>query len=761
MSSDSIDSQWQLKKELFQAACEMSPLEQQQFLDTRIQSDSIRDEVNRLLRLHRSGDSFLKSPLETQLPAVPDHSPPLDRYIGQSTGEFRIQRLLGVGGMGAVYLARQKYPDRNVALKILDQRPHQSERRIQRFVHEITVLARLDHPGIAKIYSAGGFDFGRGLQSWFAMELVSGVTLGSYLELTAPNLEEKLDLLIQICQAVHHAHLRGVVHRDLKPSNILVAWADRVSCPTGENQPDGSRDSKSSQVLTKIVDFGIARITDDSNQSLTVDGEILGTLDYMSPEQLAGKPEQVDGRSDVFSIGMIGFEMLTGSLAYQRRGQSLSNMISRASIDPPARLRELVPSASRDLELIFATAVAQDPQQRYVSARDLALDLQRFLNHERPLVREPSVFYRTRRLVSQHRGLFFGTLATMAGLAVGMIFYAGAAGRANQNATELKYEVDKAQAINDFIANDLVMRFLGVSAASNKPRNEMSQLVGEASQKISTMFRGQPINEAAIRNEIGTIFYNLQDYEKADAEYSKAKALWETNLGNRHNDTLKAVNNLGQSYLTQGKLEQAAPLLEEAYRGRLATLGPDHTLTINSKINLANLYMNSQRLAEAEQMLTEVLAQRTDWGQDSDKSILAAMANLGVVHLRHGRVDEALRLHQKSYEIGVEHYGEGHPTTIRLAMRLAQTLLRAGKVDDADKLVQNCLPRLRALTGADSPETVAAVRLLSRICRSQGDLKKALLHLREAERVLLAGKRNDVQLKKIQSEIEALQLGKQ
>jgi eukaryotic-like serine/threonine-protein kinase len=759
MTTGYSDPQWQLKKELFQAALELPPAQQQEFLNTQIQSETLREEVCRLLKLHGTDDSFLSSPFESRSESSQSGARMTDPYVGQAMNGFTIQRLLGLGGMGAVYLAQQINPDRAVALKILDQPQHQTEKRIRRFMHEINVLARLDHPGIAKIYSAGTFDFGRGLQRWFAMELVNGETLGKFIESCGLDLQHKIDLLIQICEAVDHAHVRGVVHRDLKPSNILVSLSETS---VGKKAAEGARRIESQSASIKIVDFGIARITDDTEElPLTLDGEILGTLHYMSPEQFAGKQEQVDGRSDVFAIGMIGFEMLTGKLAYDRRGLSMSEIIARANVDSSTRLRKIQPSFSRDLESIFATALAPDRQLRYLSPRDLANDLRRYLNGERPLVRKPSVIYRARRFVSLHRGLVFGTLATIVGLTVGMIFYANAAQRANRNATELKYEVDKAQTINDFITNDLVTRFLLASAGPNGQRDDLGRRVEEASEKIAIMFHNQPTYQAAIHNELGTLFYNLRNFEKAEGEYLKAKSIWESQLGPNHNDTLKAVNNLGQTFLALGKHDQAEKLVEQAYLGRLASLGQDNPLTISSKINLAHVYMQTNRVSQAKQMLTEIVERKTDWGQDSDKAILTAMANLGAIHIQDGQLDEALQLHQRGFEIGRKHYGEVHPTSISLTMRFAQTLHRAGRNEEAQTLIEQSLPQLKASSGSESLETVNALRLLSRISRDLEKPDRALQLLREAEKSLLESKRDEKLLKKVQSELTALEQGKQ
>lgn len=752
MSTESTsfsDSQWKLKKALFLVAIEL-PIEQREtFLDSLTVSESTRDDIRRMLECHEAEDSFLQSPFDNNGSSKPGDSQ-TELCIGQSPAGFTIEALVGWGGMGSVYRARQENPNRNVALKVLNSPTRHDEHRVRRFEHEVAILARLDHPSIARIFSAGSFDFGRGEQPWYAMEWIGGQTLSQFMESQRLETRDKIEILIQICEAVQHAHERGVIHRDLKPSNILVL------------DPSSGRAGNFDLWKIKIVDFGIARLLsgDELDRQLTLDGEILGTLSYMSPEQICRSTIEIDARSDVFSIGMIGFELLSGRLPYERRGSSLSEIVSRAGRELPLRLRQFDSSLSQDLEAVFDAALQPDPTQRYLSAANLAADLQRCLVGERPRVRPPSMYYRMRRFVSNHRSLVVGTVATILALCIGLFFYASEARRVAKTAEELRYEVKKSQAINEFVSNDLIMRLIGsAEAPHNVSRVELNQLVEQATERIDSMFGADPVVEAAIRNEVGTIFYNLRMMDRAIDEYSRALELWERELGSEHNDTLKAMSNLGQTYLSIGKVSEAEPLLKRALEERRRTLGDTNSLTLNSMGNVASFYSQAKRLGEAEQMYAEVIAIKKRLGQESDKTALTAMANLGGIYIQTGRLEEALQIHLRGLEIGRQSFGEGHPTTLSLTMRAAQTLHRVGRNTEAAELVLEILPKLEAMTGSDSLEVINGLRLLSRIDSAEGRQEQALKFLQRAELSLRTSNRDPELLKKVQTEIENVTVG--
>ncbi|NOT30831.1 MAG: protein kinase [Planctomycetes bacterium] len=326
---------------------------------------------------------------------------PEEGDLPRSIGRYRILRKLGEGGMGAVYEAEQDHPHRTVALKVLRQ-AFVSSSALRRFELEGELLGRLQHPGIAQIHDSGQAETGLGPQPWFAMELVRGEPLSEHARSRGLSARERLELVMRVCDAVQHAHQHGVIHRDLKPGNILV---DASGCP-------------------KILDFGIARVCDTDVQLTTRQtdvGQILGTLAYMSPEQASGDPAAIDTRSDVYSLGVILYELLAERLPYDLSGKQLPDAVRIIREDEPRRLSAIQHVHRGDVETIVHTALEKDKRRRYASAAALGADIQHFLRHEPIEARPPSRVYTLKRFVRRNRTLVGATLAVIVALASGLV----------------------------------------------------------------------------------------------------------------------------------------------------------------------------------------------------------------------------------------------------------------------------------------------------------------------------------------------------
>jgi WD40 repeat protein/predicted Ser/Thr protein kinase len=424
---------------LFHQAADLPPEQRQAMLDAACANDpGLRAEVDQLLandaRLGAAeGSAFLKSPLsrtnvEPLVGAAPSHpagEPPLPSHLGR----YRLIRLLGEGGMGAVYEAEQDSPRRTVALKVV--RPGvASSALLKRFRHESQILGQLHHPGIAQVYEAGLADDG---QPFFAMEFIRGLPLDEYARLRSLTLRDRLDLVARVCDAVQHAHDQGVIHRDLKPVNILVE-------ETG--QP-------------KVLDFGVARATHAdlvTGAGLTQTGQLLGTPNYMSPEQVTGDPAAIDHRADVYALGVILFELAAHRRPYQLENRPLAETARLILEEDPPRLGSLNPELRGDVETIVAKALEKDRARRYPSAADLAADLRRWLAHEPILARPTSALYQLRKFARRHRGLVGGVLATGVALVLGLvgtILFAVAEARQRGQAEQNARQADQnAQAAN-------------------------------------------------------------------------------------------------------------------------------------------------------------------------------------------------------------------------------------------------------------------------------------------------------------------------
>ncbi len=397
-SSGSAPGQDRHRREtqLFDAACDLESAEQRELLDRECGADALlRQRLEGLLALDHAPEPRIES---TQLPRL---SPAGPSALPERIGPYRILSELGRGGMGVVYRAEQESPRREIALKVIGSSLFGAD-LLSRFEREARVLGWLNHPGIAQIHEAAVAETPDGPRPYLAMELVAGEPLVAFCDARRSSLLERLELLARVCDAVEHAHQKGVIHRDLKPANIIV-------------QPDGQ---------PKVLDFGIARVVDPDlglSTRHTQAGELIGTLPYMSPEQLGGRPEELDLRSDVYALGVIAFELLTGSLPFDLAGRSLPEATRILQEREPARVSVLRRELRGDVSTIVAKALEKEKQRRYASAGALASDIRRFLSDEPILARPTSGLYHLRKFARRNRGLTTGILLTVAALVTGTV----------------------------------------------------------------------------------------------------------------------------------------------------------------------------------------------------------------------------------------------------------------------------------------------------------------------------------------------------
>ncbi|MEO0652916.1 MAG: serine/threonine-protein kinase [Planctomycetota bacterium] len=377
---------------LFDEFLALAPEARQAWLDGRELSDSTEEEF---LQLARAADSWQPGKPDAVVDALTSQQSELPERIGP----YRVEGILGAGGMGMVYLAEQEQPRRKVAVKVLRQLLTDPPSR-RRFELEAEFLGRLQHRGIAQVIEAGQVDDGTAT-AYIALEYVEGQGIVEWTRARSATRNEVLELLIQICDAVHHAHTRGVIHRDLKPGNVLV---------TGQGD-------------VKLIDFGVARAVDEHSQATraTEVGQVVGTLAYMSPEQLLGQIDSIDVRTDVYSIGVLAHQLVAGSLPYDLSATSVGEAIVRLTRADPPRLRSVVPDVSADLEAVVARAMTRELDQRYQSAAALADELRRVLEGRPVLASNPSGWNLMVRMAKRNRGLAGSLAAVLFAIVVGAV----------------------------------------------------------------------------------------------------------------------------------------------------------------------------------------------------------------------------------------------------------------------------------------------------------------------------------------------------
>lgn len=466
-----MTERWAKVAQLFEAAQDLEGEERQQMLQRECGDDSaLLEEVLALLREAEDSPDFLEEPTHLK-----EDSSVLGLATPDPTqiGRYRVLDKIGEGGMGIVYRVEQDNPRRQAALKII--KPGVTgEEGLRRFEHETQVLGLLQHPGIAQIFEAGTADLGNGPQPYFAMEYIEGKTLLEYAQQAELSDHARLEVLAKICDAIHHAHQKGVVHRDLKPGNILI---------DGSGQP-------------KVLDFGVARATDADVQATTLHtqvGQLIGTVQYMSPEQAAGDPHAIDTRSDVYSLGVVGFELLTGKLPHDFEGRLFHDAVRMVAEEDPQAISTLVQAYRGDVETIIGKALAKEKERRYESARALAEDIRRYLQDEPILARPASTMYQLRKFAKRNQALVGGVVSFVLLLIVAVIvstYLAIKATRSEADA-ERRYQLTRQLAKNYVELDEQLREKIGTTeiraSIVAQSQEHLNQLAAEKSNDPDLM----------------------------------------------------------------------------------------------------------------------------------------------------------------------------------------------------------------------------------------------------------------------------------
>jgi eukaryotic-like serine/threonine-protein kinase len=647
-------------------------------------------------------------PDRTMMPGV-DGAGGAQRYP-EEIGPYRILRLLGEGGMGSVYLAEQKNPHRFVALKVI-KRGFVSADLLRRFEREGEALGRLQHPGIAQIYEAGMADSSFGPQPYFAMEYIAGQTLIEYVKEQRLDVRARLELMAKICDAMNHAHQRGIIHRDLKPVNILV---DQTGQP-------------------KILDFGVARVGGtETEMTLQTDlGELLGTLPYMSPEQVQLDPAELDVRSDVYALGVIMYELLAGKLPHDMRGMALPELVHTIRDVDPISLGSIKRIYRGDIETIAAKALEKDKARRYASAAEMAADIRHYLADEPIVARPPTTNYQLRKFARRHKALVSGVVAVVLALSAGVVVSTWQLVRARRAEAS-------AKAVSDFLQNDLLAQASVANesgpATNPDPDLKVRTALDRAATQINGKFDKHPEVEAAIRDTIGQTYLDLGIYPEARKQLEIALDLHKRFDGPESPKTLNTTIRLGSLAEREGKYAEAETLETTTTETMRRVLGPDHPDTLNAMAVLGNLYVAQGKYPQAEAIFSRDLEiERRVLGPE-DPQTLRGMHNLGLVYLYVGKYTLAEPLYNELTEIDRRVLGPEHPATLSALLSLATLYQSQGKYGQAEDLFSQILEVYSRVSGPEHPDTLVCMNNLAGAYTAEGKYAQAEeLYIKTAE----------------------------
>jgi serine/threonine protein kinase/tetratricopeptide (TPR) repeat protein len=741
----------QRAKSLFLAAVDRPVEERAAFLDEACADEpELRRRVQQLLEAHDRPDSLPEAPLDVAPPR--DSHPEVGRSgdgraegPGTVIGPYKLLQQIGEGGMGTVYLAEQSQPVRRlVALKII--KPGMDSRQvIARFEAERQALALMDHPNIAKVLDGGTTESGR---PYFVMELVKGVPITKYSDERRLTPRERLELFVPVCQAVQHAHQKGLIHRDLKPSNVLVCLYDGKPVP-------------------KVIDFGVAKATGQrltDRTMFTEIGQVVGTLEYMSPEQAELNQLDIDTRSDIYSLGVLLYELLTGSTPLDRKRLKTGAILEMLRVireeEPPkpstrlSESRETLPSISAqrqtepakltrlvrgELDWIVMKALEKDRNRRYETAIGFALDVQRYLADEPVLACPPRASYRLRKFLRRNKGpvlavaiVVLALVGGIVGTAWGLVQarHSAAAERiANEITNKRLTQIEKGNEILAGIFADLEIE----EVEGNRPLEAMlAERLVQAADQLQGESVGEPLAVAALQERLGRSLTSLGFADRAIPILQKSRQTRLEMLGRDHLDTLSTTGNLAQSYQAAGKLDLALPLFEETLRLMKEQLGPDHRDTLGCMSGLAETYLAIEKHELALPLLEETLRQRKAMFGPDDPSTLSSMHNLAVADELAGRFDRSLPLKEETLRLHKARFGPDHPKTISAMNNLAEGYRTAGKLDLALPLIEETFTLAKTRLGPYHPMTLISMNNLGIDYRLAGKLDQARPLLEEA-----------------------------
>jgi serine/threonine protein kinase len=710
----------------------------------RLEQDDLdpttRLELESLLAAHDDAGEFLRE--ATDAPHVGD---PFD--VGTKIDRYELLEQIGEGGFARVFRASQSHPvRREVALKIVKV-GMDTRALVARFTQERQALAMMDHPNIAAVFDAGATDNGR---PFFVMELVrGGQRITRYCDDQCLNVRQRLALFIDVCHGVQHAHQKGVLHRDLKPSNILVTTVDGRPMP-------------------KIIDFGIAKAIHDQQlvdaTIVTSERQMLGTPQYMSPEQARSGGTDVDTRSDIYSLGAVLYELLTGAAPLDDATQTRPSggldhlqrltgdheiarastrvVVSDSAASTIAEARgttagELRWTLKGELDWIIAKCLEKDRSRRYESAAALAADIEAFRNHRPITAAPPTLQYRARKFVRRNTVAVLASAVVMVALLAGAIISTTQAVRARRAERLGQKRLDDSvaananlQAVNEFLTRDMIGS--ADPYASRGRELQVREALDKAAAALPTKFKDKPVIEAVVRHSVAAAYLALGRADLALPHARQALDARRQLLGDSHPDTIVSLDTYGEVLRYMGRLNEAEPVALDAYQRSKRVNGDDHVQTVRALQNYAQVLMSLGRWRDAETYAKKTVDElRRHFGEDNDQTI-AAVNDWCVCIQGAGRPADAVPVFRETLDRCRRVLGDDHPRTTILMHNFAHVLQLTGQLAEAEQLLRQALEIRRRIFGPDNPETLATLNNYAMILENLHRPKEAEPLLKEA-----------------------------
>jgi tetratricopeptide (TPR) repeat protein len=670
-----------------------------------------------------SGSTETRPTVAIEFPAEP-----ADESVGQTIGRYKLLEKVGEGGCGVVYVAEQTEPmRRRVAVKVI-KLGMDTKAVVARFEAERQALAMMDHPNIAKVFDAGATETGR---PFFVMELVRGISITLFCDQNNLATKERLGLFIKVCQAIQHAHQKGIIHRDIKPSNILVTLDDGAPVP-------------------KVIDFGIAKATLQQLTDKTVYTQLqqfIGTPAYMSPEQAEMSGLDIDTRSDIYSLGVLLYELLVGCTPFDVKelmSQGLDAMRQtireKEPVRPSAKLTALgaegLTTAARrrsvdssklrhqlrgDLDWITMKCLEKDRMRRYETANGLAVDIQRHLTNEPVAARPPSAAYKVQKFVRRNKAVFAGAALLLTVVLTGTVISATQALRARKElrralVAEAQAQAEKAnaEAALHFIQDDVLSQ---ASPGYQADRDlKVRTLLDRVAQRLERATGRAPLVEAAIRQTLGSIYTELGDYAKAIELYEGALRLDREHLGESNPETLRSLYGLAMAYWWSGGAAQAEPLTRQGLEESRAVLGEKDPLTLQFMQARAStlMFLGERPWPEIETLFYKALEIHSEVLGPDDPRTLRLIFTMGIAFYLNWQDAKTLTFSEDALERSRQVMGEEHPQTAGLMTGLAVAYVNLDQAEKAEAMSKRCLELRRRVLGEGHPLTLASTLILAR-----------------------------------------------